>query len=128
MPDKFLPHLTPIKNRLFCDQKSASVRRPQTKRNGTLRSGSCTFKITTTATKLAGLRGLTNWYIAECLLARHCVTNATVIMFYTWNFPTFKRYIFLRLEGYYLKLDCAKLYEVVTRYFYFPKISRQQSS
>ena len=48
------------------------------KRNSSLRSGTCTFKITTTTTKLAGLRGLTNWYIAECLFARHCVTNATV--------------------------------------------------
>ena len=80
-PDKFWPDLTPIKNCLFYDEKSASVQRPQTQRNGTLRSGTCTSKITTTTTtttKLAGLRGLTNWYIAEWLFARHCVTNATV--------------------------------------------------
>lgn len=67
--------MTPIKNRLFYDEKSASVRLPQTKRNGTLRSGTCSFKITTTTRKLAGLGGLTNWYIAKCLFARHCVMN-----------------------------------------------------
>ena len=72
-PDKFWPDLTPVKNPLFYDEKSARVRRPQTKRNGTLRSGTYTFKITTTTTKLAGLRGLTNWYIAKCLFARHCI-------------------------------------------------------
>ena len=32
------------------------------------------------------------------------------------------------LEGYYLEQEWAKLYEVVTRYLYLTKISRQQSS